>query len=110
MGVNLMAKHFVMQHFNKLQTTIKCFKFCCMKEQMNCNVILLHHKNVYSNPQYNPTSLRIKEMQNYYPQVMGTFRPNKSCKIKEKVYHCLGQYHDIALVQNKTLNLYFHFI
>ena len=28
---------------------------------------LLHHKNVYSNPQYNPTSLCIKEMENLLP-------------------------------------------
>ena len=44
---------------------------------LNCNVI---HKNVFSNPQYNPTSLCIKdnaELASYLQMKVGTFRSNK---------------------------------
>ena len=73
---------------NKLHTTIKCFKLCYIKEQM----ITLDSAS-YSHPQYNPTSLCIKEMQ---VQIrVGTFRSQR----KSKPRHLPGQHH---LVQKET--------
>ena len=56
--------------FQTHNTILQASTMQSYKLQCNLSVIkmsLLHHKNVYSNQQYNPTSLCIKEMQNLLP-------------------------------------------
>ena len=67
--------HWTLHHIkNVFKPTIQSFQplqFNLLQASINAiSVIeksLLHHKNIYSNPQYNPTSLCIKEMQNLLP-------------------------------------------
>ena len=56
---------------------------------------LLHHKNVYLNPQCNPTSLCIKEMQNQLPT-------DESGNLYIKQRSKKRYTHDVALVQRET--------
>ena len=66
---------------------------------------------MFSNPQYNLSSLCIKEMQNLPPadEIKVAWEPldHDQTKIKEKVYsyHPPGQHQDVALMQLQTPSL-----
>ena len=61
-----------------------------------------YHKNVYSNPQHNPTSLCIEELITASkPTSDQKFRLKENLSFKGKVYHFPGQYYDIALVERQ---------